>query len=53
MKANKHRKIVLETSENIVDSLFKNGQSVGTLLLNESSITPKEWEKIVKLVGVE
>ena len=46
MKTNKDRKIVKVTAT--VDSLFKNGQPVVTLLLNESSITPKQWEKIVK-----
>ena len=37
----------------IVDSLIvptfgKGMKSVGTLLLNESSITPEQWEAIVK-----
>lgn len=36
----------------ITDSLitWKDGEqiSVGTLLLNESSITPEQWEEIVK-----
>lgn len=36
----------------IADSLiaWKDGEqkSVGTLLLNESSITPEQWEEIVK-----
>lgn len=40
-------------SKNIVDSLVKpNGlhdYEYGTLLLNESSITPEQWEKIANL----
>lgn len=36
-------------AKNIVDSLLKN-EPAGTLLLNESSITVKQWEKIVKLM---
>ena len=36
-------------AKNIVDSLVKN-EPAGTLLLNESSITVKQWEKIVKLM---
>lgn len=40
-------------SKNIADSIVKyNGLhdfEYGTLLLNESSITPKQWEKIANL----
>jgi hypothetical protein len=40
-------------SKNIVDSIVKcNGlhdYEYGTLLLNESSITPEQWEKIANL----
>lgn len=39
-------------SKRIADSLImyssNNMKSVGTLLLNESSITPKQWEAIVE-----
>jgi len=43
----------LHESKCIVDSLIvptlgKGMKSVGTLLLNESSITPEQWEAIVK-----
>ena len=45
------KKSLLE-SKNIADSLAKyNGlgeYEFGTLLLNESSITPEQWEEIVK-----
>lgn len=43
-------------SKNIADSIAKprtntgfRGYEYGTLLLNESSITPEQWEKIVSL----
>ena len=40
-------------SKNIADSIVKpkglNGYEYGTLLLNESSITPEQWEKIANL----
>ena len=40
-------------SKNIADSIAKpkglHGYEYGTLLLNESSITPEQWEKIVSL----
>ena len=40
-------------SKNIADSIVKgnplDGYEYGTLLLNESSITPEQWEKIVNL----
>lgn len=40
-------------SKNIADSIAKSkglhGYEYGTLLLNESSITPEQWEKIVNL----
>jgi hypothetical protein len=40
-------------SKNIADSIAKpnglHGYEYGTLLLNESSITPEQWEKIVNL----
>lgn len=40
-------------SKNIADSVAKpkglNGYEYGTLLLNESSITHEQWEKIVSL----
>ena len=40
-------------SKNIADSIVKpkglNGYEYGTLLLNESSITPEQWEKIASL----
>lgn len=40
-------------SKNVADSIVKpkglNSYEYGTLLLNESSITPEQWEKIVKL----
>lgn len=39
----------LYEAKNIVDSLLKS-EPTGTLLLNESSITVKQWEKIVKLM---
>ena len=39
-------------SKNIADSIAEpnglNGYKYGTLLLNESSITPEQWEEIVK-----
>ena len=37
----------LTEAQNIVNILFKDNES-GTLLLNESSITVKQWEKIAK-----
>lgn len=40
-------------SKNVADSIVKpkglNGYEYGTLLLNESSITPEQWEKIANL----
>lgn len=40
-------------SKNIADSIVKpkglNGYEYGILLLNESSITPEQWEKIANL----
>lgn len=43
-------------SKNIADSIVKpkgytylDGYEYGTLLLNESSITPEQWEKIANL----
>jgi len=40
-------------SKNIADSVAKSkglhGYEYGTLLLNESSITPEQWEKIANL----
>lgn len=48
---NETKKSLFE-AKNIVDSLLKN-ESTGTLLLNESSITVKQWEKIVKLMKDE
>lgn len=40
-------------SKNIADSIAKpnglDGYEFGTLLLNESSITPEQWEEIAKL----
>ena len=40
-------------SKNIADSIAKtkglHSYEYGTLLLNESSITPEQWEKIVNL----
>ena len=42
----------LYEAKNIVDSLI-HSESAGTLLLNESSITVKQWEKIVKLMKDE
>ena len=43
----------LYDSKNIADSIVRpNGlhdYEYGTLLLNESSITPEQWEKIAKL----
>lgn len=43
----------LRESKNIADSIAKpnglHGYEYGTLLLNESSITPKQWEKIANL----
>lgn len=42
------KKSLLE-SKNIADSLIDcHGRSQGVLLLNESSITPSEWEEIAK-----
>ena len=35
-------------SKCIADSLVVNCKSIGTLLLNESSITPEQWETIVE-----
>ena len=44
-------------SKNIADSVAKSkglhGYEYGTLLLNESSITPEQWEKIVSLCDVK
>lgn len=44
-------------SKNIADSVAKSkglhGYEYGTLLLNESSITPEQWEKIVNLCDVK
>ena len=44
-------------SKNIADSVAKSkglhGYEYGTLLLNESSITPEQWEKIVNLCNVK
>lgn len=43
----------LRESKNVADSIVKpkglNGYEYGTLLLNESSITPEQWEKITNL----
>lgn len=38
----------LYESKCIADSLIVNNKSVGTLLLNESSVTPEQWEAIVE-----
>lgn len=43
----------LYEAKNIADSLLKKNGTAGTLLLNESSITVKQWEKIVKLMKDE
>lgn len=49
-------------AKNIADSVIKphydeiTGKSeyqYGTLLLNESSITPEQWEKVVQYPGLE
>ena len=44
-------------SKNIADSIAKtkglHGYEYGTLLLNESSITPEQWEKIISLCNIE
>ena len=49
-------------AKNIADSVVKSyydeitgkfGYQYGTLLLNESSITPEQWENIVQYPGVE
>ncbi len=43
----------LRESKNIADSIARpnglHGYEYGTLLLNESSITPEQWEKIANL----
>lgn len=47
VKEQSHKSLI--EAKNIVDSLLKN-EPAATLLLNESSITVKQWEKIVKLM---
>ena len=38
----------LSESKNIVDSVLPDSLKCGILLLNESSITPEQWEQIAK-----
>ena len=38
-------------SKNIVCALWNNGNSAGTLLLNEGSITVEQWEAIAQQAG--
>lgn len=47
IKEQSHKSLI--EAKNIADSLLKN-EPAGTLLLNESSIAVKQWEKIVKLM---